>query len=208
MLHASQVHTVIAPMRTARAHHTALRLPNGDVVVTGGTTLTGPTVEVERFSLAKQQWVTLARKERALSGQLTAALDNGHMLLVGGAQEGDASNHVERFDPVHITWTTVRPLNDARFSHTATSLWGGAGKVLVVGGNRLKGGVGTVLDTVELYTADSDSWTRLGALSQARMNHSACGSCRYLRRRTNWGLIWAPSSPSTSSIAFRTGSSA
>lgn len=165
--------TAAPPMNTPRAHHCALRLANGDVVVAGGATLAGNSVEVERFSHAQQQWETLPRKERALSSQLTVTLDDGHFLLVGGSEGGASSPHVERFDPTHTTWTTAQHLNTSRFSHTVTALWPGTGKVLVVGGNHLKAGTGTVLDTAELYEVDLNRWTLLSARGQPRMSHSA-----------------------------------
>lgn len=168
------IHACAGAMHIARALHSAMRLPNGDVLVAGGITNGGhATDSVERFSLDKREWKQQPPKQKAAFSQLTVILDDGSFLLVGGSQTGEASDHVERFDPIRSCWTTLRSLQVARFSHTATSLWGGTNKVLVIGGNHLNGDTGKVLDIVELYDVASDEWHQLGERSQARMNHSA-----------------------------------
>ena len=61
----------------------------------------------------------------------------------------------ELYDPATNSWTPAAPLNEARFSHTATVL--PSGHVLVAGGR----GVASVTASVEVYDPDTDTWTIL-----------------------------------------------
>lgn len=175
MLKPSHPHAPIADMRTARAYHCALRLDDGDVLVAGGI-IGGvvPTDTVERYHVAQNRWETLHAKPAALSSQGLAQLDDGQFLLVGGSTATEASDHVERLDPdpSKISWTTYQHLHTARFAHTTTALWPGRGKVLVTGGNQLKGNIGNVLDVAELLDVRTGKWQQLKARSP-RMNHTA-----------------------------------
>ena len=64
------------------------------------------------------------------------------------------------------TWTSVAPLDTARFSNTATLLLNG--NVLVVGGYNAE-----ALSSVELFDPSADTWTSVRSLNAARGYHTA-----------------------------------
>lgn len=92
----------------------------------------------------------------------------------------------EVYDPKTDSWETVGSLNVARFRQAATLLQGGncgpaCGKVLVVGGSKVidsgqrvaLSSAEPALSSAELYDPATRTWSRTGALSTGRWNHSA-----------------------------------
>jgi hypothetical protein len=117
-----------------RAWHTATRLLDGRVLLTGGTTSTNQ-VEAELFD---PKTGTFAATGSMLTGRLyhtATLLQDGRVLVVGGG--GDYTNlkfvaAAELYDPATGTFSATRPMTDARTYHTATLLTDG--RVFVAGG--------------------------------------------------------------------------
>ena len=99
-------------------------------------------------------------------------LRDGTVLVTGGIALDDVNlvASAELYDPQAGTWTATSPMHTARILDTATVLRDG--RVLVVGGadNSVGGGA---LATAELYDPNNGIWTTTGAISKARVGHTA-----------------------------------
>jgi len=172
-----------AALNNARSHHTATRVPNIGVLVTGGYVegeggMTEMTNTCEIFRPATPVAITGTAQGWTLTGALkdpravhTAnLLNNGYVLVAGGFNFGYL-NTSELYDWKTGTWNyTKGRLKTGRESHTATLLQDG--KVLVAGGYN-----GTLavknLRSCELYWPSSQAWGATGNLRTGRENHTA-----------------------------------
>jgi hypothetical protein len=140
----------------ARSGHTATLLPNGKVLVAGGSyldTLTGPLflASAELYDPAAGSWSSTGSLGTGRSGHTATPLLNGKILVVGG--QGTNSSFLtsaELYDPATGKWTPTGSLGTAQSGHTATLFPNG--KVLVVGGT-----------TAELYNPATGTWSPTGS---------------------------------------------
>ena len=128
--------TAVGDMSTARVDHAAGLLPDGRVLVTGGSRLDGTFLtdldSVEAFDPATgtfSPWTTRMAHSRATHGLID--LLDGRWLLVGGS---DVDLRPETFDVVTGAFTPFAPAaaDRARFGVCVASF--GSGDVAVVGG--------------------------------------------------------------------------
>jgi N-acetylneuraminic acid mutarotase len=128
--------TAINSMTTARSSHTATLLPNGQVLVTGGSYQSGGVLSsAELFNPNTGQWTATNAMTIARQHHTATFLANGQVLVAGGY--GLAPNtylsSAEVYNPAVGTWTaTSNSMAKARYLHTATALPNG--QVLVAGG--------------------------------------------------------------------------
>jgi uncharacterized repeat protein (TIGR01451 family) len=137
-------------MAVPRYGHTATRLADGKVLVTGGSNAIGSSLSsAEVFDPLTGEWTTVASMTGVRLGHTATLLPNGKVLVVGGfvrvANQTLAS--AEIYDPDTNTWTSAAALRTARTSHTATLLANGT--VLVAGGG---------FWSTELYDPIFDEW--------------------------------------------------
>jgi N-acetylneuraminic acid mutarotase len=166
-----------ATMTTPRLNHTATLLPNGPVLVTGGTTtpngnglntaeLYNPTAQT--FTPPLPATMTTPR-----GGHTATLLPNGQVLITGGYNNSSAHlNTAELYDSVAQTFTALAAtMTTPRQGHTATLLPGG--QVLLTGG--YDGTSPTpALKTAELYDPTTETFTALtAAMTTARAFHTA-----------------------------------
>jgi len=144
--------TAVGSMAQRRFNHTATLLPDGRVLVAGGTTPDLPATDVsslvEVFDPATNQFQVLGNLLRPRSQHTATLLGDGTVLLAGGATFGEgtlASATVEAFRPA--TGLSRLTLSDitTRYRHAAVRLQGG--HVLLVGGSE----GGAPIERVELY---------------------------------------------------------
>ena len=130
--------TATGQMTDKRGNHTATRLPDGSVLITGGTA-TGGT------SLASSEIYDPKRGKFTATGSMTAArtfqeatlLLDGRVLVSGGdpagwSYDGPFFASAEIFDPKTGTFTVTGSMIDKLTNHTATLL--PDGRVLIAGG--------------------------------------------------------------------------
>ncbi|HEU0209583.1 MAG TPA: kelch repeat-containing protein, partial [Candidatus Udaeobacter sp.] len=167
---------------TRRDLHTATLLPNGKVLVVGGSPIGPPSfASAELFDPAANGgfggWTATGSLGTARAGHTATLLPDGKVLVTGGVNSyyDDDFNYfsfvlasAELYDPASGTWSTTGPLSTMRVFHTATLLPNG--KVLVTGG---EGSGGGVLPSAELYDPVAGTWSSTGPLGTAREFHTA-----------------------------------
>lgn len=117
-------------MGTARTAHAATLLPDGRVLVTGGTSDSGASSQsTELYDPATDQWAPAARMRVPRSRHTLTLLPSGEVLAVGGSGNWVVS---ELYDPARGTWSPAPELNEGRAAHSATVLKNGV--LLVAGG--------------------------------------------------------------------------
>ncbi len=118
---------------TAREGQTATMLPNGKVLVAGGSGSHGYLKSAELYDPASGTWTRTADLRLTRSLATATLLRNGKVLVAGGfGNFRGAFKTAELYDPATGTWTQTGSLNDSRYNHTATLLPNG--KVLVCAG--------------------------------------------------------------------------
>ncbi|MFO1413942.1 MAG: kelch repeat-containing protein [Burkholderiales bacterium] len=170
-----------ATMSSLRAGHTAVRLPNGDVLVVGSNSSANPNT-AEKYVSASQAWIAAASiSPKIVIGNTGNVLPDGRIFVAGGWGPQTPSNLVNSFATAWLynagadTVISAGVMSIPRAEHTATLLPNG--KVLIVGGvnYQVSGGaqVSTVLGSAELFDPVTGVWSSAGSMSTVRHYHSA-----------------------------------
>jgi hypothetical protein len=148
---------------TPRTSHTATLLPNGKVLVAGGSSSDGgdgALASAELYDVMSGTWSATGSLGTARSHQTATLLPNGNVLVAGGYNvgEGGALASAELYDPASGTWTATGNLGTGRYGHAATLLPNG--KVLLAEGT---GTPTSDLGSAELYDPAGGTWTATGS---------------------------------------------
>jgi Bacterial Ig-like domain (group 2)/Galactose oxidase, central domain/Kelch motif len=150
-------------MTTAREGHTATMLPNGKVLVAGGSDNAGNNfASAEVYDPVAGTWTPTGSLTTARIGHTATLLPNGKVLVAGGGGFAAAMPllaSAEIYDPVAGTWALTGSLATARGGHTATLLPNGT--VLVAGGDF------EAATSAEIYDPVAGTWTPTGSLTTA-----------------------------------------
>ncbi len=172
---ATEMWSVTGNLNVARAFHTAMLLPNGEVLVAGGYTLITPvsspsyTESAELYDPATGTWSVTGNLSTDRSSHTATLLPNGKVLVAGGCCP--SLNSAELYDPATRTWSITGNLSTARLGHTATLLPNG--QVLVAGGYPVSVSSPSGTNSAELYDPATGTWSVTGNLSTARFGHTA-----------------------------------
>ncbi|MEM1250240.1 MAG: hypothetical protein AAGK22_27985 [Acidobacteriota bacterium] len=163
-------------MLEARRGHTATLLPNGELLVVGGTA----TPSAEIYSPTSESWRPTAAPAVARTLHTATLLRDGRVFVAGGSTDG----RVEIYDPATSSWSVVSGSNVVRVLHTSTLL--PDGRVLLLGGltdpaEALPGVEGSFIATwfslgdatSELFDPSTDTLTVGPTMANARIGHSA-----------------------------------
>lgn len=207
--------TAVASLSTARSSHTATVLPDGGVLVAGGSGAGGKLASSELFDPSAGGWAATGSLAAARSSHTTTVLLDGRVLLAGGEGASAAPlASTELYEPaLGPRWDPTGSLNQPRSGHTATLI--ANGEVLVAGGHTFFDASATFnitpLASAERFSPVSGTWTPTGALAQPRSFHTAtritgspaqCGSnCGKVLVAGGLGATPPPAAPSAMALA-------
>ncbi|HEY6345790.1 MAG TPA: kelch repeat-containing protein [Bryobacteraceae bacterium] len=168
-------------MTTERMSHTATLLPDGTVLVAGGSAiLSGWPVwsSAELYDPAAKTFSLTGSMTTPRQGHTATLLPDGRVLIAGGLSVGgdtgvnSAQASAELYDPSTGAFSATGSMSTARAWHTATLL--NTGQVLIVGGNDdYNDGYPIVLASAELYDPLTGTFAATGNLGIARFLHKA-----------------------------------
>ena len=167
---------------TPRHGHTSTLLPDGNILITGGTTDAGGgvTANVEMYNMATNTYQAWSSNLATARSSHTATLmSDGRILIAGGfAANGQPMTSLEICNPV--TKLCAAPgfgdttMLTARGGHTATLLSKGAnaGRVLLCGGRT--GTTGTsITEACEIFDPVAQTRAAAGPMISPREGHAA-----------------------------------
>lgn len=158
----------VAALGTARAVHTATRLPSGQVLVAGGMADGGASLaSVELFDPAGNGLQELGPLTERRASHTAVLLGDGRVLVAGG-YNGEYLASLEVFEPSTRRFSRAGSLREGRSGHTATLL--PDGRVLFVGG---VGRGWTFLASAELFDPATGRSQLVGAMQVPRESHTA-----------------------------------
>ena len=164
-------------MGTGRFQPTMTELPDGRVLVAGGTgdIESGEGVveavaldSAEVYDPATNNFTDVPSMSVARSMATATLLPSGKVLVAGGYDNATGQlSSAELFDPETNTWSDTGALAQARDAATATALRDG--DVLVAGGDSGNG----ALPTAEIYDAGAGTWHAAGSMHHGRQTAAA-----------------------------------
>jgi N-acetylneuraminic acid mutarotase len=114
-------------------------------------------------------WQPLAKMTTGRSAFGLAAV-GGKVYAIGGRDGSSALESVEAYDPQLGSWALVASMSVKRRNHASVVL---DGKIYAMGGFSIFGVGGYMLDTVEVYDPQTDSWQRVASMPQGLCGHAA-----------------------------------
>lgn len=169
----TQEWTAVDELLAPRFQHTATRMGDGRVLLTGGQTIADdavePTESTELFDPASETFSRAAAMEVPRADHAAVTLADGRVLVVGGDLGNRVTGRAEAFDFQQGAWRGVASLARERRGHAVTRL--GDGTVLVTGGETVREGARTSLGSAERYNPDDDAWTSAGEMGCPRSRH-------------------------------------
>jgi hypothetical protein len=151
-----------------RSSQAAVLLPNGSVLMVGGTTLESGFLAVNEIRDPNTGRFTIhdTMEEKRSSATATILL-NGTILVAGGITGNETLQSAEVLDPVSHVFASLGNMKVGRNQQSDTVL--PDGKVLLAGGSTDS----VYLNSAEVFNPTNNSFTLVGSLSQARKSHIA-----------------------------------
>jgi len=144
---------VSGSMLAARSGHTASLLPDGRVLLAGGSNSGGPVSALEIFDPSSDSFSGAGVLGSPVSQHAAATLADGRVLIAGGSDGTNALATTYLFDPSSNSITSGPNLSTPRVGASATTLLDGL--VLVAGGNDGSND----LASAEIYDAAANAFT-------------------------------------------------
>jgi N-acetylneuraminic acid mutarotase len=164
--------TVTGNLSTQRYYHTASVLPDGKVLVTGGTKPDGILKSSELYDPSTGNWTHTSNMNYARYQHVSVGLSDGKVLVLGG-MGGDVTLGIlstsELYDPSTGHWIGPSYLMCPRYDFAAAQL--NNGRALAIGG--LADDEGGLCEGSEVYDESTDFWNVDSSLQTARHAHTA-----------------------------------
>jgi hypothetical protein len=148
------------------AFHTATSLPDGTILIAGGTNGTVVLSSAEVFNPSTLAFTPTATPMNSPRQQQSASLlPNGRVLMAGGFTTSPGSgptNSAEIYYPDTKVFISVPPMISSRSQHVAITL--PKGGVFVAGGFN---GLNTVTGSAEIYSSTNAAWTAVPSMTTA-----------------------------------------
>ena len=144
--------------------HTATKLLDGNILITGGTNYNNHSGNDESLSSAEiydpttDSWLNIAPMRVARHLHSSILLDNGQVLVVGGYSGNNKLDSCELYDPITQSWSDAASLQYASGLTKAVKL--DDGKVMLLGG--AGGGI------CQIYDSQEDTWARSSSMRYQR----------------------------------------
>lgn len=153
------------PMSVPRYRHTATRLGNGTVLVTGGLNNSGTQISSEIYDPTNDTWTLKAPMNFPRAEHTATLLQNGNVLVVGGHDNGTYVTVPQVYNPGSNTWNDTASIS-ARAEHVAVLL--NDSRVLIAGGFNGSLSNPNELASALLYHPGSNTWSSAQSMSTAR----------------------------------------
>lgn len=157
-------------MAVARTGHSATLLPNGKVLIAGGTNPMTPVsdwVRAELYDSVSGTFTRTGDMTAPRTGAPATLLPNGRVLIAGCDLIRGPSLTAELYDPETGSFAATGSMLNRRCGHTATLL--SNGKVLIVGGwYPLNAHSAPTFQPAELYDPSTGTFTPTADLMEAQ----------------------------------------
>jgi hypothetical protein len=165
--------TPTGSMTMARQGQTATLLPDGRVLIAGGTDGVSITDSAELYDPATGAFSQTGSMTGPREGHTATLLSNGRVLIAGGLfgtgpTTPDVLASAELYDPASGSFTATGRMTVARLGHSATLL--ADGRVLLDGGSN---SLGSATRSAEIYDPTTGGFTPTGSMLTARRDSSA-----------------------------------
>ncbi|MFH1726476.1 MAG: kelch repeat-containing protein [Elusimicrobiota bacterium] len=159
-----------AGLSRKRSNHTSTLLPDGRILVAGGSDGVQVRPESELFDAAAETWSDSGIMKLARSHHSATLLPNGTVLAAGGftsAASTGTTNRAETYFPDTGAWVPTSPMSSSRSYHAAVLL--PDGNILVAGGIT----EGNYLNSAEIYVSTARRWVSIPSMDTKRAQHTA-----------------------------------
>jgi hypothetical protein len=159
----------VGNMNAARSNHVAVKLPNGAVLIAGGTSTAGTALVSSESHAPDGAFVPNQDMKMARSSFTGTLLASGKVLLAGGLNNSSGTPTVEIFDPGTGIFTLgTNHMANGRYQHTATLLPNG--DVLIAGG---ASSFGSDNNNAEVYHAADGTFSALITMTSTHTGGTA-----------------------------------
>ncbi len=149
-----------ATMGERRSYPAAARLPDGRVLVAGGSRDGAPLASCEIYDPSVDRWSPAAPMTVARSFFDLVDLPDGRLLAAGGGTSGGkhpATKTAEVYDPASGSWSRTGSMTKPRAFAATASL--SDGRVIVAGGTPVYFGTISPMRTTEIWDPRTGAWT-------------------------------------------------
>ena len=161
----------VAPMNRKRRWFGAAMFEDRIIVGGGWSISKKHSSSTEAYSNTTNEWKMIASLKQKRTGTKFVVCD-GSLFALGGYDGENYLSSVERLDGIDKEWKESAPMNKARTRFTAVSC---GGFIYAIGGKTNDDKDSD--SSVEQYNPQTNTWTYLSSMNEARREHCVCVFC-------------------------------